>query len=931
MKRKNRMAIRRLAGRTFIMGPLVFLLVAGAGCPSLFESPTQRATHIRQAEVGKDGDVTISADTVVNVYAPLAGTVNPVAGDKTLTVTDATFLSAVTKGDLLLIVQMAGATTDTTNTASYGTILAPLNLGGAGLYEFIGVEGKSGTQVTLACGLKNGYSLAGKTQVIRVPQYANLTINSGFTITALAWNGTVGGVVAVHAENTLQLDGSIDVSGKGFRGGAAHDSTNTTGQVAVYRSTDPTAGGEKGEGIAGYGTEYTTGQYGRGAPANAGGGGDSHNGGGGGGANARSGLTWTGQGVMLATVGGAAAWALDPSAGANTRTNSEGGGRGGYSYSNAAQNPLATAPGDATWGGDDRREIGGLGGHPLDNDPTSRLFMGGGGGAGDGNNGVAGPGGRGGGLIFIIAGAVTGSGAIHANGAVGGSSTGAVNTPGDAAGGGGGGGTAVVNAATIAGTVAITANGGPGGNHTNSSGANEVEGPGGGGSGGYIALSGTGAPALSATGGLGGTTTVTPSAMANFRTNGATAGNAGLTDGNATNFLYCGGVFTTFATHPASHTNSTAATFAFTNTSDPVTYECKLDKAPATTGTWAACSGIDAGTEGYVAGPLTDGTYTLSVRATDSHANVESPVATYTWTIDTVAPVTTIATHPETTTTSTTGVFTFTVVEATSPPVTYACKLDTPTGAGSWAACNASTPTTAGYTTGTLTAGGYTLTVRATDQAGNVETNPHSFAWTVESSGLDGGVDAESVDSGLDSGGAEASSVLLDAEGIDALASDDVVLALDTTMADLPEDSVAIKRDDTAPIVPPVDAAVDAQGAELLPFLDVGQAADTKVLVVDSGDAQPSGAETKPDTASLPDANPDAAGLVVNEDAATPPVNKDAAPGSDDLKILGGGFCAIAGSHSTSSAPFVLMGLAALALLSRRRTRNTRNTRNTRK
>jgi hypothetical protein len=927
MKRRNRIAWQRGVSRAFVLGPLVFLLVAGAGCPSLFESPTQRATHIRQAEVGKDGLRTVSAaNTELNVYAQLAGTADPAIGDKTITVTDvnANFLAAVSKGDLLLIVQMAGATIGTADAASYGAVT---DLASAGRYEFVGVEGKAGGAITLACGLKHVYSRAGKTQVIRVPQYTTLTIDSGASITAPAWNGVTGGVVAVHAETTLALGGSVDVFAKGFRGGAAPAAKTSAAAgsgIVTYRSAVQTSGAEKGEGIAGYGAEYTNGQYGRGAPANAGGGGDSHNAGGGGGANARNGVAWTGQGVMLASVAGAAAWDRDPGAinnpvAPNTLTSSEGGGRGGYSYSNAVLNPLTSGPDLAGWGGDDRREVGGLGGHPLDNDPTSRLFMGGGGGAGDGNNGVAGPGGRGGGLIFILAGAVTGSGTILADGAAGGDSTGAANTSGDAAGGGGGGGTVVVNAASIAATVTITAAGGVGGDHTNGTGASEVEGPGGGGGGGYIAVVG-GTPSRTAAGGLGGTTTVTTSAMANFRTNGATAGNAGQTNGDATDFFYCGGVFTTVATHPASHTNITTGSFTFANTSDPVTYECKLDKAPATTGSWAVCSGTDAGTEGYVTGVLTDGTYTLSVRATDTHGNVESPVATYVWTVDTIAPVTTIATHPEVTTTSTTGVFTFTNSETLSVPVTYECKLDAPSATGTWAACNASTPTTAGYTTGTLTDGLYTLTVRGTDQAGNVETNPPSFAWTVQALGLDGGVDAEpaGLDVGVDSSASEASPALVDAEGVDAQASEDLVFGQDTTKADL-----VANKDDTGPIVP-IDAAVDAENVDLLPLLDVGEVADAKVVLADvayaevQADTQPSGAEPKPEVAPLPEPSPDAAGPVVKDDAAAPPpTNDDAAPAVD--KILGGGFCAIASSRSTSSAPFMLVGLAALALLRRRR------------
>ena len=49
MKRRNRIqaTLQRGLTRAFVLVPLVFLLVAGAGCPSLFDSTTQRATRIR--------------------------------------------------------------------------------------------------------------------------------------------------------------------------------------------------------------------------------------------------------------------------------------------------------------------------------------------------------------------------------------------------------------------------------------------------------------------------------------------------------------------------------------------------------------------------------------------------------------------------------------------------------------------------------------------------------------------------------------------------------------------------------------------------------------------------------------------------------------------------------------------------------------------
>lgn len=633
MKRSNRQ--RRFLGRWVsqgvLVGPLAFLLVAGAGCPSLFQSESQRATHIRQAVVGRDGAKTVSAaNTVVNAYASLnAGAARNATA---ITVADITtlatgFAAPLDKGDLILIIQMAGATiASAVDSAGYGAVTA---LGNAGHYEFAGVESVTGNQITLACGLKNDYTGAtGKTQVIRVPQYTTLTIASGASITAPAWDGSTGGVVAVHAETTLQLDGKIDVSAKGFRGGAAHDGTAAAGTgVVTFRSASALQGGEKGESIAGYGVDYDAinGRYGRGAPANGGGGGDSHNAGGGGGANARHGTTWTGLGVMSSSVTGAVAWQLDPGYVNNTLSTSEGGGRGGYSYSAQALDPTtaAGAPGQAAWGGDDRRDVGGLGGHPLDNDPTTRLFMGGGGGAGDGNNQSAGPGGNGGGIVFVIAGAVAGAGSIVADGQAGGDSAGTA-TGGDAAGGGGGGGTVVVHAVSLAG-ISVSANGGPGGLQTGSSGPDEAEGPGAGGGGGYIAVSG-GTVTRSAAGALGGTTN--RAVMAPFPSNGATAGNDGQIDGDATSFLYCGATGdastpdTIIVTHPTDPSPSPTGTFTFTSNEGGVTYQCNLDGAG-----WQACDAT------YTTPVLSDGSHTLGVRATDLSGNTDTTPATFTWDI----------------------------------------------------------------------------------------------------------------------------------------------------------------------------------------------------------------------------------------------------------------------------------------------------------
>ncbi|WP_224372498.1 Ig-like domain-containing protein [Hyalangium versicolor] len=528
------MGYSRLLGASRWALPALGVLIAACStepAPAAGAVPASDASEpvavASSALVGVDGNYTVTtAGEVLNRYAPLRADV--AAGATSFQVDNlanldiaATQFGALTVGDLLMIIQMQGATINTTDTANYGAVTA---LNSAGLYELVtvasitaggGGRGTIGINTTSCSGLRNSYTVAGHTQVVRVPQLASLTVNAGASIAATPWDGSVGGVVALQVQNTLTLNGSLSAASAGFRGGVVEQ--NTSFAATTYRSTDSTLGAEKGEGIAGSATEYAVlnGQYGRGAPANGGGGGDGHNAGGGGGANGNNGGTWTGQGIMTGTFGGQDPWRLDPGyiSNGNARTTSSGGGRGGYTYSANDQNAVTVGPGDTSWGGDSRYAVGGFGGRPVANDPGTRLFLGGGGGAGDSNNNTGGAGGRGGGLVWVVADAVTGSGSITANGQNGTDTTGAGN---DAPGGGGAGGTVVVAARALGG-VTLTASGGRGGNQNIT--GNEAEGPGGGGGGGYIAVSG-GTVTRTVTGGAGGKTT--SAAVTEFTQNGAT-------------------------------------------------------------------------------------------------------------------------------------------------------------------------------------------------------------------------------------------------------------------------------------------------------------------------------------------------------------------------------------------------------------------------
>lgn len=247
--------------------PAAFGGLLAVGCPSGCgpDSPQLPVDALHQAEgTGKDGDQTVStANTVVNRYAVLAAAAKP--GDKTITLSATPGLGIdallpLAPDDLLLIIQMQGADIDTANTASYGSVI---DLRSAGRYEFIGVTSVDQASQTISVysgcgGLKNSYDPTGHVQVIRVPQYKNLTVSAAASIVSPAWNGQTGGIVALQVAESVTLDGSIDVSGLGFRGGQRNPNAKqrTSAIGSYYRAPNAADGANRGEGIAGYVTEY---------------------------------------------------------------------------------------------------------------------------------------------------------------------------------------------------------------------------------------------------------------------------------------------------------------------------------------------------------------------------------------------------------------------------------------------------------------------------------------------------------------------------------------------------------------------------------------------------------------------------------------------------------------------------------------------------
>lgn len=489
------------------------------------------------AQPGKNGALIVSsANQILNQYIPVS--VNIAAGSNTVTIANSSLFS-ICPGDLIMIYQAQGASMDISNTASYGNILA---YNSAGLYEFKYVQSVTGNNITTQTTFTNSYAVAGRVQLIKVPQYTTLTINAGASIVPKPWKDTTiaatpyrfGGLVVLHATSIIN-NGTITATTSGFRGGAFFNSSGLNLGNTAIRSTFSNQGGEKGESIFGYQLDYdgpNGGRYCLGAPANAGGGGNGHNAGGGGGANGNNGNVWSGQGIMVVNATNLlAAWALSAGyvANGNALTNSSGGGHGGFSYGDANANATLQGPGNPAWVGDTRREVGGIGGRPLTNiNSETRIYFGGGGGSSHADNNATPAATNGGGIVYLVATTgVSGNGIISSNSSNVGNSSGC-NC--DGLSGAGAGGSIVIKTGAISITQNVTANGGNGGSQmfpVSPSNPNESEGPGGGGGGGFVAIS-TGAVIPQVNGGLNGSSL--SNAVANEMTfNGSTQGATGHT------------------------------------------------------------------------------------------------------------------------------------------------------------------------------------------------------------------------------------------------------------------------------------------------------------------------------------------------------------------------------------------------------------------
>ena len=189
-------------------------------------------------------------------------------------------------GESVVIIQMQDNVigTNTTNIVSFGDVA---NIQSAGLYEFqiiTNLTRTSGTLTTLTFsgGIVNTYNVNNnsRVQVVTLRKLSNSAFTTTSNITGTAWNGTIGGVIALQVGTDLTLNHNISADGIGFRGGATTTNFSavpcTAPSNTVYILNDAQQG-FKGEGI--YRSASNTFNNCRGKILNGGGGGNYEQGG----------------------------------------------------------------------------------------------------------------------------------------------------------------------------------------------------------------------------------------------------------------------------------------------------------------------------------------------------------------------------------------------------------------------------------------------------------------------------------------------------------------------------------------------------------------------------------------------------------------------------------------------------------------------------
>jgi hypothetical protein len=147
------------------------------------------------------------------------------SGRANLAVTPAT--GCLAAGDEVLLINLQGTVAANANVGNYETLR--IDTVTADLVTFTTLKSKN--YGSSAADDDNLGTTAADQRVVlvRVPNFASISVSAGATLTVDAWNGVKGGVLFVRSAGAVTVGGSVTVDGKGYRGGARPPNTFQAG------------------------------------------------------------------------------------------------------------------------------------------------------------------------------------------------------------------------------------------------------------------------------------------------------------------------------------------------------------------------------------------------------------------------------------------------------------------------------------------------------------------------------------------------------------------------------------------------------------------------------------------------------------------------------------------------------------------------------
>lgn len=216
------------------------------GCVPETCAPGVCLNDVCEAVTTVDSNVNLSTASLTAGRACAEGIAYSVVGiaAATATLASAPAGDCLVPGDELLLINLQG------------TDLAHTHVGN---WELLRLKSVSDVTVTFESAVRrvygNGNNNAGlgtassnqRVALLRVPRFGRLVVNEGAVVTANAWNGVLGGVVALRAAQ-LDLAGSVSAAALGYRGGRWSNDDITCSNSTLT---------EAGESIGGKGTPST--------------------------------------------------------------------------------------------------------------------------------------------------------------------------------------------------------------------------------------------------------------------------------------------------------------------------------------------------------------------------------------------------------------------------------------------------------------------------------------------------------------------------------------------------------------------------------------------------------------------------------------------------------------------------------------------------